>query len=253
MPAEGGVRERVEDLVVHLPDRGREGGPEGVRREASAELAGRSVRAAQRKSSVALDPADAVHHRGRAAHVAPGDEVGDAGAPEPLRHVGGGRTRARPTTAGVGAAALEALDAIDIVYCQTWQYDDAAGRLANDSGARRGAATTPASAARPRRCWCRRRRQRIARGRARPRARLGRGGPRDAARVQEARRALPVLVQARGEAAVPVGGAVRPGRGRARGVPGVADVRDLRQRPARRISASTSTSTAARSARCWRR
>ena len=34
--------------------------------------------------------------------------------------------------------------------------------------------------------------------------------------------------------AVPVGGAVPPGRGRARGLPGLADVRALRQRPARR-------------------
>ena len=44
----------------------------------------------------------------------------------------------------------------------------------------------------------------------------------------------PVLVQARREAPVPVGVAARSGRGRARGLPGVAHVRGLRQRaPAR--------------------
>jgi len=35
---------------------------------------------------------------------------------------------------GAGSSAVEALDAIDIVYCQTWQYDDAAGRLAERLG-----------------------------------------------------------------------------------------------------------------------
>ena len=44
-----------------LPDRGRQGRPEGVRREAAAELAGEVV---------AVDPRDAVHHRCRAADVA---------------------------------------------------------------------------------------------------------------------------------------------------------------------------------------
>lgn len=37
---------------------------------------------------------------------------------------------------GAGSSAVEALDAIDIVYCQTWQYDDAAGRLAERLGAK---------------------------------------------------------------------------------------------------------------------
>ena len=36
----GRLPQRVGDLLVHLPDRGREGGPEGVRREAAAEVAG---------------------------------------------------------------------------------------------------------------------------------------------------------------------------------------------------------------------
>ena len=35
---------------------------------------------------------------------------------------------------GVGARLLEELDAIDIVYCQTWQYDDAVTRLADRLG-----------------------------------------------------------------------------------------------------------------------
>ena len=36
---------------------------------------------------------------------------------------------------GVGARALEDLDALDIVFCQTWQYDDAPRRLADALGA----------------------------------------------------------------------------------------------------------------------
>ena len=35
---------------------------------------------------------------------------------------------------GVGRALLETLDAIEIVYCQTWQYDDAVARLADRLG-----------------------------------------------------------------------------------------------------------------------
>lgn len=62
------------------------------------------------------------------------DEVGDAGAPEPLdmwEHV----TRAAADDSGVGARVLEELDALDIVYCQTWQYDDPPARLAERIGA----------------------------------------------------------------------------------------------------------------------
>jgi acetyl-CoA C-acetyltransferase len=61
------------------------------------------------------------------------DEVGPDGAPEPLdmwEHV------ARAAGRDTGAAnVLERLDAIEIVYCQTWQYDDAVQRLAERIGA----------------------------------------------------------------------------------------------------------------------
>ncbi len=33
-----------------------------------------------------------------------------------------------------GAAVLDAIDALEVVYCQTWQYDDAPGRLADRLG-----------------------------------------------------------------------------------------------------------------------
>jgi acetyl-CoA C-acetyltransferase len=62
------------------------------------------------------------------------DEVGDAGAPEPLEmweHV----ARAAADDSGVGPRALEILDALDIVFCQTWQYDDPPARLAARIGA----------------------------------------------------------------------------------------------------------------------
>jgi acetyl-CoA C-acetyltransferase len=57
------------------------------------------------------------------------DEVGDAGAPEPLA-MWEEVARAAAADSGLGAAVLERLDAIDVVYTQTWQYDDPAGRLA---------------------------------------------------------------------------------------------------------------------------
>ena len=63
---------------------------------------------------------------------------------------------------------------------------------------------------------------------------------------QQAGRAVSVFVPARREAPVPVGVAARSRRGRARGVPGLAHVRGLRQRPpgAPRRSGSTNTGTA---------
>jgi acetyl-CoA C-acetyltransferase len=65
---------------------------------------------------------------GVAAHTWHPEDVGEAGAPEPLEmweHV------ARLAAADAGRPALlAALDSIQIVYCQTWQYDDAVDRLA---------------------------------------------------------------------------------------------------------------------------
>ena len=62
------------------------------------------------------------------------DEVGEAGAPEPLDMWEDVARRAADDS-GVGAGALEQLDTLDIVYCQTWQYDDPPGRLAARLGA----------------------------------------------------------------------------------------------------------------------
>ena len=107
-------------------------------------------------------------------------------------------------------------------------------------GCASGSASTPDAAlllghrrARRRRCWCRSRRRGSLRGELDVALVVGRRGARHAAPVQEAGRAVPVLVQARRSGPVPVGGAVPPGRGRARGLPGVADVRAVRQRAAR--------------------
>jgi acetyl-CoA C-acetyltransferase len=62
------------------------------------------------------------------------DDVGEAGAPEPLTMWEDVARQAGDDT-GVGARVLEGLDSLDIVYCQTWQYDDPAGRLAERLGA----------------------------------------------------------------------------------------------------------------------
>jgi acetyl-CoA C-acetyltransferase len=59
-------------------------------------------------------------------------ETGEQGAPEPLamwEHV----ARAACDDAGA-AGALTGLDSLQVVYCQTWQYDDPARRLAQRLG-----------------------------------------------------------------------------------------------------------------------
>jgi acetyl-CoA C-acetyltransferase len=53
-------------------------------------------------------------------------ETDDAGAPEPLEMW---ETVVRAAEADSGASLLPRLDAVEIVYCQTWQYDDPVGRL----------------------------------------------------------------------------------------------------------------------------
>lgn len=61
------------------------------------------------------------------------DEVGDAGAPEPLAMW---EEVARLAAADAGApGALARLNGLDVVFCQSWQYDDPAGRLAERLGA----------------------------------------------------------------------------------------------------------------------
>ena len=61
------------------------------------------------------------------------DEVGDQGAPEPLVMW---EEVARAAAADAGRPGLlEQLQSIQVVYCQTWQYDDAVARLASRLGA----------------------------------------------------------------------------------------------------------------------
>jgi acetyl-CoA C-acetyltransferase len=70
---------------------------------------------------------------GVARHTWHPDDVGPEGAPEPLEmweHV----ARAAATDAGRSDLVRD-VEGIDIVYCQTWQYDDAVTRLADRLGA----------------------------------------------------------------------------------------------------------------------
>jgi acetyl-CoA C-acetyltransferase len=60
-------------------------------------------------------------------------DAGPGGAPEPLAMWEDvARAAAADTTR---PAVLERLDSLQVVYCHTWQYDDAAGRLADRLGA----------------------------------------------------------------------------------------------------------------------
>jgi acetyl-CoA C-acetyltransferase len=70
---------------------------------------------------------------GVARHTWHPEDVGALGAPEPLEmweYV----ARAAAVDAGRPGAIAD-VEGIDIVYCQTWQYDDAVGRLADRLGA----------------------------------------------------------------------------------------------------------------------
>jgi acetyl-CoA C-acetyltransferase len=70
---------------------------------------------------------------GVATHTWHPADVGDAGAPEPLVMW---ETVARAAAADAGRPALvEQLESLQLVYCQTWQYDDAVARLAERLGA----------------------------------------------------------------------------------------------------------------------
>lgn len=60
-------------------------------------------------------------------------EVGEAGAPEPLE-MWAEVLGAAAADSGARRAALEAVGSLAVVYCQTWQYDDAATRLAQRLG-----------------------------------------------------------------------------------------------------------------------
>jgi acetyl-CoA C-acetyltransferase len=73
---------------------------------------------------------------GVARHTWHPDDVGDAGAPEPL-DMWEETARAAATDSGVTDAAgvLGGLESIDVVYSQSWQYDDAVARLAERLGA----------------------------------------------------------------------------------------------------------------------
>ncbi len=61
------------------------------------------------------------------------EEVGEAGAPEPLEMWAEVLTAAA-ADAGAGRGVLDAIGSLAVVYCQTWQYDDAAARLAGRVG-----------------------------------------------------------------------------------------------------------------------
>jgi acetyl-CoA C-acetyltransferase len=56
------------------------------------------------------------------------DEAGEAGAPEPLV-MWEDVARVAVDDSGAGSAVLDRLDSLQIVYCQTWQYDDPPERL----------------------------------------------------------------------------------------------------------------------------
>ncbi len=165
---------------------------------------------------------------GVAAHTWHPHEVGDVGAPEPLAMW---EAVARAAAADAGRPGLlELLDSIQVVYCQTCQYDDAVARLADRIGADPrhrhysgiGGTTTQQLVGTTGR--------RMLDGELDLALITSAEALATAACVQEARRSVPLLVPSRAQAAVSLGGPSESDRGRARSVPGVAHVRGVRQR-----------------------
>ena len=77
--------------------------------------------------------AHAVHHRRRRAHVASGGRR-RRGRARAARDVGA-RRAPWPSATPARPGLLGALDSVQIVFCQTWEYDDAVARLAHRLGA----------------------------------------------------------------------------------------------------------------------
>jgi acetyl-CoA C-acetyltransferase len=62
------------------------------------------------------------------------DEVGEEGAPEPLVMWEEVVRRAADDSGAGASTVLDRIDSLQIVYCQTWQYDDPPARLAAELG-----------------------------------------------------------------------------------------------------------------------
>ena len=118
-----GVQDRERAGRQVFSQRGRQGGPEGVRREARAELAG--------PVSVSVDPRTPCLIGVGPAHVA---TRATGPSPEPLELWDEVVPRRPRTRRRRRRDVLGALDSLQIVYCQTWQYDDPVGRLADALG-----------------------------------------------------------------------------------------------------------------------
>ena len=86
--------------------------------------------------AVARRPPRHLHHRRRPPHLAPGRRRPGRRA-RAARHVGAAwPATPRPTPGAADASSvLGALESIDVVYSQSWQYDDAVARLAERLGA----------------------------------------------------------------------------------------------------------------------
>jgi len=234
---------RISSAIFQTEDR--QGRPQSVRREAQAGV----------ESPMTVDPRTPCII-GVATHTWHPEDVGAAGAPEPLEmweHVAPRRRNRCREPQTETRILLAALDSIQIVYCQSWQYDDAVARLSATGRCRSPASPLFGN----RRDHHAAARQRNVRGDAARRdgscADHERGGTGDQEAQQTRRRTLGGFVRTRRQAALPVGVAARSDRSRARGV----------SRPGSRLrcstvragasSASGSTRTARRSARCSRR
>ena len=121
-------------------------GPKAFAEKRDADLAGHS-------DCMTVDPRTPCIDRGR--RSAPSGRA-RARSPEPLGMWEDGRPRGRGRRAAAAGDVLDAVDSLQVVYCQTWQYDDPVGRLAERARHRPArTATTRASAARRRSCSCR--------------------------------------------------------------------------------------------------
>ena len=173
------------------------------------------------------------------------------GAPEPLA-MWEEMARAAAADAGV-PGALAALESIDVVFTQSWQYDDPPARLARTVGRHVG----PAELFGPRGLGppgAGLRHGRPDDGRPpRPRPDRRRRGAGHRPPAQEGRREAAVVVQAGRAPALPHGPAVPPLRDQPRRLRGLPDLRHVRQRTAGAPADEGWTSIERSWVACWLR
>ena len=206
----GGLPQRVGDLLVHLPDRGRKEGPKAFAEKRPPKWQGRWAPGAPM-----TDPRTPCLI-GVGQHTWHPDEVGEAGAPEPLEMWEDVARRAA-TTAGSAPRRSRASTRSTSFTARPGSTTTRPAGSPTGSAPTRPVASTRGSGGRPRRCSCRRRRSASSAASATSCSSAARRRSPPSA-VQEAGSAIRTRSSPPRSAAVSVGGTVPPVRARPPGL-----------------------------------